>query len=163
MFNKFKQSTKLTKISAIGLFISILGMADSIYLTIAHLTNPNILVCPTTSFINCDKVTTSQYSTLFHVPIVYLGLLFFISMFILELPHFWKLKSGLIFYGRLAMSVIGMIMVFYLVYAELDLINAICLFCTGVHILTFGLFINNTIGSALLSKGQSTEDQKTID
>jgi uncharacterized membrane protein len=31
--------------------------------------------------------------------------------------------------------------VFYLIYAELFLIGAICLWCTGVHALVLGLFL----------------------
>jgi uncharacterized membrane protein len=32
-------------------------------------------------------------------------------------------------------------MVIYLVYAELFQINAICLWCTTVHVVTFALFV----------------------
>jgi uncharacterized membrane protein len=41
---------------------------------------------------------------------------------------------------RLAATVVGMISVLYLLWAELFKIDAICLFCTGVHVLTFLLF-----------------------
>jgi len=42
---------------------------------------------------------------------------------------------------RLAMSVTGVGFVLYLLYAELFLIKALCEFCTGVHIVTFLLFV----------------------
>jgi uncharacterized membrane protein len=35
----------------------------------------------------------------------------------------------------------GMGMVFYLLYAELFSIKAICLWCTAVHVVTFLLFV----------------------
>lgn len=42
---------------------------------------------------------------------------------------------------RLAGAVAGMAMVIYLVWAELFALDAICLWRTGVHILTFLLFV----------------------
>lgn len=152
MLSKFNKLKLTDKLSLIGISLSLLGIADSIYLTIAHLTSPAVLACPENSFINCSKVTTSPYSVLFGIPIVYLGLLFFISMLVLQLPRFWDNQNKWFNIVRLSLSTIGLFMVFYLVYAELDLINAICIFCTGVHILTVGLFINNLIGFSLTKK-----------
>ena len=39
------------------------------------------------------------------------------------------------------MSVSGIGFVLYLVYIELFLAKLICLYCTGVHVVTFALFI----------------------
>jgi uncharacterized membrane protein len=36
--------------------------------------------------------------------------------------------------------IVGILFVLYLVWAELFRINAICLYCTGVHVITFILF-----------------------
>jgi len=43
--------------------------------------------------------------------------------------------------GRLALAVSGVCFVLYLLAAELFSIKAICLWCTGVHITTFLLFV----------------------
>jgi uncharacterized membrane protein len=43
-------------------------------------------------------------------------------------------------WARLASVIVGIVFVLYLIWAELFRINAICLYCTGVHILTFILF-----------------------
>jgi uncharacterized membrane protein len=44
-------------------------------------------------------------------------------------------------HARLALAVIGMGMVLYLLYSELFSIKAICLWCTGVHVVTFLVFL----------------------
>ena len=43
--------------------------------------------------------------------------------------------------ARLGMLVLGMCFALYLISAELLIIGAICLWCTGVHVVTFALFI----------------------
>jgi uncharacterized membrane protein len=146
------KNKNLKIISLLGLLFSILGLADSIYLTIAHYTAPTILACPESKFINCARVTTSQYSTFHGIPIVFFGLLFFLIMLILQSPIAWKSSLKLISIGRLVISSLALISVFGLVYIELDKLNAICLYCTGVHILTFALFVTTIIGSVLLSQ-----------
>lgn len=54
-------------------------------------------------------------------------------------------------YGRLGFATLGVIFVAYLVYAELFVIDAICLWCTAVHVLTVALFAVIAFGTALLS------------
>ena len=134
---------KLTikQISWASLIMSLLGLADSIYLTIAHYTTPAILACPATKFINCEKVTSSSYSMVFGVPITFFGIAFFVLLTVLSLPKFWLTTASFIKKLRILSVTLGMVGVFYLVYVELYKINSICLYCTGVHILTFLLFV----------------------
>jgi len=142
----------LKTISLLGIIFSLAGLADSIYLTIAHYTAPTILACPESKFINCARVTTSQYSTIHGIPIVLLGLIFFVVMTGLQSPMAWKSGLRLVKIGRIVFSSIGLVSVFGLVYIELDKLHAICLYCTGVHILTFILFIVTVIGSVFLGE-----------
>jgi len=132
---------QLRKLSFLGLGLSILGVADSTYLTIAHYSQSVVLACPTTSFINCAKVTSSSYSEIFGIPVPLLGLSFFIVLFIIELPVFWTNNFQWITNLRLAFVSIGMLSVLWFVYVELDKLHAICLYCTGVHVLTFVSFV----------------------
>jgi uncharacterized membrane protein len=39
------------------------------------------------------------------------------------------------------MAVVGICFALYLISAELLIINAICIWCTSVHVLTFTLFV----------------------
>lgn len=137
-------------ISIIGVVLSMIGLADSIYLTIAHYTTPVILACPESKFINCAKVTSSHYSVIHGIPLAVLGLFFFTIMLILQLPKLWQIKSNIIWKIRLAFSSIGLITIFYLVYVELYKLKAICLYCTLTHIITFLLFALTLIGTSIL-------------
>ncbi len=151
----------LKTISYLGVIFSLLGLADSIYLTIAHYTAPTILACPESKFINCAKVTTSQYANVHGIPIVFLGLIFFVVMIGLQSPMAWKSSLRFIRIGRLVFSSIGLVSVFGLVYIELDKLQAICLYCTGVHVLTFILFIITLIGSVFLDNNTHSINAKT--
>ncbi len=123
-----------------SLVICGLGLLDAAYLTFEHYTASSTLACADKGAINCLKVTTSTYSTVLGVPVALLGLLFFVAMTVLCLPPLWRSRQPVIHRLRLAGVVVGMLSVLYLLWAELFKIDAICLFCTGVHVLTFALF-----------------------
>ncbi|HUD06261.1 MAG TPA: vitamin K epoxide reductase family protein [Candidatus Saccharimonadales bacterium] len=137
-----------------GTVFSLVGLADSIYLTIAHYTTSAILACPETKFINCAKVTTSSYSEIFGIPVPLFGLVFFVGMLLFQLPKSWQSKSLLIKRCRVLLSIAGLISVFYFIYVELHLLHSICIFCTLVHILTFAIFVNTVIGTSVVSDEQ---------
>jgi uncharacterized membrane protein len=121
--------------------LAILGLADSAYLTYAHFQHVK-LACSDTGAINCTKVTHSAQSEIFgHIPVALAGLLFYVVVVVLMSPWVWRLTSPWVERLRLAAAVAGMGMVCYLVYVEAVQLKAICLYCTGVHIVTFLLFL----------------------
>ncbi|MCK4176969.1 vitamin K epoxide reductase family protein [Aciditerrimonas ferrireducens] len=124
----------------VALVLCVLGVADGAYLTYTHF-HPGALVCSTSGLINCARVTTSQYSRVLGIPVAILGLAFYVVLTAVNLPPLWRSTSIWLARLRLAMVVVGMGMVIYLVIAELFLIGNICEYCTGVHILTFGMFV----------------------
>lgn len=122
------------------------GLGISIYLTLTHYVHGVSLVCSDSGAINCEKVTTSAQSMVFHIPVAVLGLAFFVPMLVLSLPPIWRLADRRVAIARLAMSVIGMGFVLYLLHAELFVIHAICLWCSAVHVLTFIVFCTVVTG-----------------
>jgi uncharacterized membrane protein len=121
--------------------LSLVGLGISIYLTYTHF-HPAALVCKESSHINCAEVTTSSQSEIFnHIPVAIAGLAFYAAMVILMSPWVWRIADPRIGWLRLAGVVTGIGMVAYLVYVEAVQIKAICLWCTGVHIVTFLLFL----------------------
>jgi uncharacterized membrane protein len=126
--------------SRLALALSLLGLGIATYLTIAHFGHAP-LVCSNSGAINCEKVTTSVQSYFLHVPVALLGLGFYVVMTTLNLPVAWRSADRRIHIARLGMLVLGMCFALYLVSAELLIIGAICLWCTGVHVVTFALFI----------------------
>jgi len=110
------------------------------YLTYEHFTSSTSLACSDNGVVNCLKVTTSTYSAVAGVPVAVLGLVFFAVMLVLQLPQMWRRPEPAVRLGRLAWAVVGLCTVLYLLYAELFAIDAICLWCTSVHVLTLVLF-----------------------
>jgi uncharacterized membrane protein len=148
MKNIFKlEDKRLRTISLIGFIVALLGLADGIYLTIAHFTQSSILACPSTSFINCDVVTTSSYSVVFGIPVSILGLAFFGGMALIQLPIFWSDKFSWVRMPRLIYSFLGLVSIFWFIYVELYKLNKICLYCSAIHLLTFISFILILIGT----------------
>jgi len=121
--------------------LALAGLAVSVYLTIAHYTDPELLVCADSGTVNCSAVTTSAQSTFLGIPVAVLGLLWFVAMLALCLPVAWNAPSRTVHLARFAAALGGIGFVLWLVYAELVIIGAICLWCTVAHVLAFGLFV----------------------
>ena len=139
----------------IGTALSLLGIVVALWLTIAHFTTPLTLACPDTGPINCAKVTTSSYSTILGVPVALLGLFYFLVMLPLQLPQSWKSTYGRLSTMRLLWSLAGIIMIFWLIYVELFRLNAICLYCSAVHLITLAIFANTMVGTALKRRSEA--------
>jgi uncharacterized membrane protein len=121
--------------------LALAGLGVSIYLTVAHFTSPRILVCSEKGFVNCAAVTTSPESMVFGIfPVAVLGLAFYVFMAAATSPWAWRATWPAIRWARFGSVIVGMVFVLYLLYTELFTLNAICLFCTIVHVITFVLF-----------------------
>lgn len=123
------------------LVLAVVGLAISVYLTYEHFTSSTTLACPDTGRVNCAKVTTSTYSTFAGVPVAVLGLLFFLALVPVLTPRSWAAGSAAVHRLRLATVALGQVAVLYLVWTELFRIQAICLWCTGVHVVTTAIFV----------------------
>ena len=123
-----------------SLVVAVLGLAVAGYLTFERYTASTTLACSESGTINCLKVTTSSYAKVAGVPVALLGLLFFVAMTALCLPQAWRATNPNVRRVRLAASAVGMVSVLYLVWVEMFRVDAICLWCTAVHVLTFVLF-----------------------
>jgi uncharacterized membrane protein len=126
----------------LGSFVlALAAFAVSTYLTIAHFTTAKILACAGSGTIDCTRVTTSAQSRFLGMPVAVLGLGWSIAMVALCAPAAWRARVPWIRAARLALACAGIAFVLWLVYAELFVIRAICLWCTAVHVLTFMLFV----------------------
>lgn len=134
-----------------GLALSLAGVGVSVYLTISHFTTDVTLACPNTGVINCAKVTSSPYASIAGVPVALLGLGYFLAATLLHLPAAWRAPRWSL--PRLGLAVAGVAMVLWLVYVELFRLNAICLWCTVVHVLAVASFGVTAVGAALREPG----------
>ena len=121
----------------VPLIVAVIGLAISIYLTIEHFTSGTSLACPEGTTVNCTKVTTSQWATFLGIPVAVLGLAYFVVMTLLVTPMAWRRRR--LDPVRLVGAVGGTLMVLYLIFVELFRVDAICLWCTGVHVCTVAL------------------------
>jgi uncharacterized membrane protein len=134
--------------------LALAGLAVSGYLTIEHYTASATLACPETGVINCQKVTTSTQSAILGIPVAVLGLVFFAIMIPASLGWAWRSRHVAVHWGRVLLALVGVGFVCYLVYAELFVLNAICLWCTAVHVITVILFGVVAWGTATLEPVQ---------
>ena len=121
--------------------LSLAGLGVSVYLTVAHYTSSSILACSDNGLVNCAAVTTSSESMVFGVfPVAVLGLAFYVFMAAATSPWAWRASWPPLSWARFGSVIVGMLFVLYLIYTELFTLDAICLWCTSVHVITFLLF-----------------------
>lgn len=132
-----------------SLVLCLLGLAVSAYLTVEHYSHGATLACPESATINCVKVTTSRYATFLGMPVAVLGLAYYVVMTGLCTPPAWAARAQLLPRVRLVAAGAGVVAVVYLIWAELFRLDAICLWCTGVHVITIVLFAGITLAAAL--------------
>ena len=137
--------------------ICLIALADSAYLTFIHYTNPTGLACSNHGFVDCTAVTTSIYSHPFGIPVAVAGLAWSFVMLLLCSPWGWRASSRWVSPVRLAGSVAGVGMVFYLLYVELFSLGHICEFCSIVHLMTIALFIVIAFGTALATPAEDED------
>jgi uncharacterized membrane protein len=122
--------------------LSLAGLGISIYLTIVHFDTSVVLSCPAGGgIIDCAKVTTSPESHILGIPVAVLGLANYFAMTILNSPWVWKRPERWIAVTRFVLVIAGMAFVLWLIAAEVLIIGNICLWCTGVHVVTFALLV----------------------
>lgn len=117
------------------------GLTVSVYSTVEHYTVSTTLACPDTGVVYCLKVITSPQSTVAGVPLAVPRLVYFLGMCGPAAPPLWLCHERGVRKGRLRLPGIGVIEVIYLIYVELFVVDAICLWCTAVHVLTVAQFI----------------------
>jgi uncharacterized membrane protein len=134
----------------VSFIVTLVGLGISIYLTVEHYSAKPNYACPESATINCLKVTTSRWSHVGPIPVAVLGLVFFIGMGILCVPPAWRIR--LLDPVRIAGAIVGVLVALILLWIELFKVDAICLYCTAVHIcslilLTAVLWTTNTVRS----------------
>jgi uncharacterized membrane protein len=120
--------------------LSIIGVAFSTYLTITHF-DPLVLHCSQNGIFNCAAVTTSKYAYILGIPVAFLGLGQYVVMTALCTPWAWRSKRREVHLLRLVLACVGMVFVLWLIFVELVKLDHICEYCSGVHLVTFMLFI----------------------
>jgi len=124
--------------TAIGwLLMSLAGFVDATYLTIHHFRGAGLICGP---FWDCDGVTTSRYSEIAGVPLALAGALYYLAIFLLTVAYFDTKKERFL---RIVapLTVLGLLASLVLVYLQLFVIHAVCLYCMISAVSSMGLFV----------------------
>jgi len=117
--------------------VAFIGFLDATYLTAVHYRGAD-LGC--TDWGSCNEVTTSKYSEIFGIPLALLGALYYLGVFILSLIHFDTKKLLPLKLIPFA-TAFGFLFSLGLVYLQLFVIHAICLYCMFSALTSTTLFI----------------------
>lgn len=123
------------------LILSIFGIFDTIYLTIKRYSHSGINC---SIFEGCDFVTTSAYSAILGVPVAVLGIIFYVSVFVLSI-FYLRLKNKKIFISLFGLSSVGFLMSIWFIYTQAFILNAFCLYCLASAVLSTTIFILSLI------------------
>lgn len=124
----------MTRLQLIALAASVAGIAVSAYLTAVHYAGAP-LACPTTATVSCEAVLGSAYGVIAgtSVPTSAAGLVWFAVSAVL-----WVRSPA---WARIAWSVAGLITVLGLVFIEIVVLGAICVWCTVAHVLVVAIAV----------------------
>lgn len=121
--------------------LSLIGLGISGYLTFTHFEGTRFLACSTSGILNCSTVTTSPESYVLGVPVAIIGLVGYLVIASLNSPWAWRSGHRAVHVARVVVVIASMGFVIWLIAAELLYINHICEWCSGVHLVTFALFV----------------------
>lgn len=126
-------SRRAASLYIVTAIVSLLGLADAIYLTIEHITGQSVRC---TIVAGCSEVLSSSYAVVFGVPLAAVGAAAYFSVFSLAtLAAFGYRGAGLL----LTLLVTTMLLVsLWLIYLQAFVIKAFCQFClfsAGITIL----------------------------
>lgn len=114
--------------------LSLVGLADSVYLTVTHLTGENV-VCVASS--GCSEVLSSSYASVGSIPLGAFGALGYFTAFSLATLAAFGYARARTF---LAVVVAGMLATtLWLLYVQAFVLHAFCDFCLLSAGLTFAL------------------------
>jgi len=124
----------VTRVQLAAIALSVVGLAISVYLTALHYAGVTP-ACLTSGSINCEAVLSSSYAVLggTSVPTSALGIVWFALS-----AATWTRPSG---WRQVVWSAVGLVFVLFLVYVEIVVIGAICLWCTAAHVLVVALLL----------------------
>lgn len=113
------------KIALVILMLTVIGFADSAYLSANTLLSKPV-PCPITG--GCETVTNSPYSRVAGVPLAVIGATYYLALIILAL---WYIDSAKIKLLKVitAISGLGFLWTLYLTYLQGYVIGAWCIYC----------------------------------
>jgi uncharacterized membrane protein len=124
----------VSRVQLAAIALSVAGIAISLYLTGLHYAGATP-ACPVSGSINCEAVLSSSYALILgsSIPTSVLGVIWFAVSALV-----WTRQTGWL---QVGWSAVGLAGVLGLVYIEIVVLNAICIWCTAAHVLVVALLL----------------------
>lgn len=134
---------RLQKLNWMFMAVSFSGFLDALYLSVERMRGLKV-ICVILE--GCDQVTSSLYSTIFSVPVAYLGAGYYLLIFSLAL-WFLILKKEQTIRLMSYLTGLGFLASTWFVYVQIFIVRAICFYCMISALTSGALFV---IGSYYL-------------
>jgi len=123
-------------IPVLAAIVAAVGLADSVYLTIHHLTAVPV---PCSIISGCETVLTSQYAEIGGIPLAAFGALAYFLAFSLAIVAAFGNRTMWTVFG--VQVTLMAVFTAWLIYLQAFVIGAFCQFCLLSALTTFTLFI----------------------
>ncbi len=127
------------KLAIAASIVAILGLVDSIYLTVHHFTAEPV---PCSLIEGCDQVLTSSYAEIGGIPLAFFGAAaYFVAFALAVMTAFGDERTWKIFGVQVTLMALFSA---WLIYVQAAIIGAFCQFClisAMTTLILFGLFI----------------------
>ena len=135
------------KLYVTAAIVSLLGLADAIYLTVQHVTGQSV-ICTIVS--GCSEVLSSSYAVVAGVPLALLGAGAYFAVFSLATLAAFGYRAA----GTLLIPLVLLMFLFslWLIYLQGFVIGAWCQFCLLSAAVTTALTVTVVIGVILRRK-----------
>lgn len=133
---ELEERTGIAILPAVASVVALVGLADSIYLTVSHFTAEPV---PCSLIEGCEKVLTSAYAEIGGVPTAAFGVLAYFAAFSLALLAAFGNRSMWTLFG--VQVVIMAAFTLWLLYLQAFVIGAFCQFCLISAATTFLLLM----------------------
>lgn len=129
-------SSPMKKLPIAAVVLALIGLLDSVYLTVHHLTAEPV---PCSLISGCETVLTSTYAEMAGVPLAAFGAAAYFAAFSLALLAAFGNRNAWLFFGIAATGMAGFTL--WLLYLQAYVIGAFCQFCLISAATSLGLFI----------------------
>jgi uncharacterized membrane protein len=139
VLNDVSENTSIGKLPMVAAVVAVVGLADSVYLTVHHLTAEPV---PCSIISGCETVLTSPYAEIAGVPLAAFGAIAYFVAFALALLTAFGNRMTWMLFG--IQVVVMAAFTAWLIYLQGYVIGAFCQFCLISAATTFtllGLFI----------------------
>ncbi len=123
------------------LILSLVGLADALFLTYEHYNPLAIPPCPVNAVVDCGKVIRSVYALIYGVPLGLLGTIYYLFFLIFLLLNLSKKYSSIAKVLMILASVAAFLFSIYLVFIQIFVIRAICFYCMISAVTSTSIFL----------------------